>query len=506
MFEVDASIYQFMRGYRAKEGGTALVRGGRKTAFDKLFFEIDKVASGLLRAGIGKGDVVMIAAPNIEQSIAAVYAASKLGAVASLVHPKLSENEFAKEFAKQNPKAVFLSDINFFKFAKYAEGALKIFCPYFLPYTYVGLPIGRVRDVKDVGSGGDVAFYMHSGGTSGEPKTVELTAKAVNTFAVNLLSSLGDGFGQSDAMLASLPIFHGYGMCVGIHASLSTSMRAVLVPKFSAKNAVSAFEKNDITTMIAIPRIAEKLLAREDFSGDKLKNLRNIYIGGDELSKSTEGAFNSRLKEAGSTGRVSAGYGLTEACSCVSVNREPFTDGAGRALRGVKTALLSDDGNIFKTGSGELLISSEQIMKGYLNDEKATKEAFLESDGERWLKTGDYFSVSEDGAMTYLGRKKRLIKISGMNVFPIEIERTAKELPFVKECAATDTLVGGKTYISLFLEGRFSEQEKALVKTHISKRLSHWHTPEYIVCVEELPRTNIGKIDFVRLKNEHQSN
>ena len=117
MIDIHTSLYNFMRDYRKKQDDSiALVRGGRKMTFGKFFKEIDRVAGGLYRLGVRKGDVVMLTLPNIEQGVVAVYACSRIGATASMIHPKLSADEFAAAVKKLSPKVVFLSDVKQSKF------------------------------------------------------------------------------------------------------------------------------------------------------------------------------------------------------------------------------------------------------------------------------------------------------------------------------------------------------------------------------------------------------
>ncbi len=102
-----------------------------------------------------------------------------------------------------------------------------------------------------------------------------------------------------------------------------------------------------------------------------------------------------------------------------------------------------------------------------------------------------------------MGRKKRLIKISGMNVFPSEIERVARELDFINECAAVEYRCDGKPFIRLIVEGSLSEAQKREAVRHIAKRMSHWNVPNSVVCLSELPRTRMSKIDILKLQEEY---
>lgn len=509
MVGINCTLYDFMRNNRAKSpDGTAFIRGMRKISFGRFFKEIDRVAGGLAALGVKKGDVVMLALPTIGQGLAAFYACSRIGAVASMIHPLMARGEFLQAVAEQHPKVVFLSDVNFLRLGRGLKGVKRVMCP-FAADGYVGLPLAG-KFIPQQSDGTEPAVYMRSGGTSGKPKTVVLSSSAVNALPSNLFKTLADDtFDETDRMLAALPLFHGFGLLVGIHTALSTNTPPVLLPVFKAKRAVKLIARHRITTVIAVPRMIFKLLHTKGFEGDNVSCLKNVYVGGDNVDAELEKEFDARMAQAGAPCRMSPGYGLTETCSvCVLSPRKVGGAAVGKPLENMKCRIVDEEGRDVPAGeAGELLLSGNQMMSGYLGDEKATAEVLFERDGETWLRTGDYFRQNADGVLYFMGRKKRLIKISGMNVFPSEIENTAAELPFVKACAAIEVRENGKPYIAVFVEGKplSSEQVRAL-KAHIVDRLSHWHEPKYVISVESFPRTNIGKTDYVRLADEFESN
>ncbi len=492
--DYNKSMYAFMRAYREKNDEIAVVRGCLKTSFSSLDKEIRRVAAGLYRLGVRKGDVVMCALPNIEQAVSLLYATSLIGGIFSPVHPLLAKSEFQKEVGLQRPKVLVVSDVSM-GFTTLGGSAKIVFCPYWL-HAYFGLPLAT--KFEEYKGGGDIpALYMHSGGTSGTPKTVVFSAKAANALVHNLLSSIPYDFSDKDGMLVTLPLFHGFGLIVGVHASLSTNMKAVLVPKFSGKRALSAIKKNHVTTMIAVPRMIRKLLNEDGFSGDNVKTLANVYIGGDALDSSLAREFNDRMIAAGATAVAQQGYGLTEMGSvCVLNPKDGDINSVGKEINGVDVLLSGENGEV--GDRGELLLSSNQIMTGYLDKNGNVRNNFVRIDGKDYIPTGDLFE-RRGALLYYLGRKKRLIKISGMNVFPSEIERVAGGFDFVRASAAFPISINGKTYIKLLLEGEISEEQCERVKKAIAKELSHWHRPEVVECVKTLPRTSIGKIDYKNL-------
>lgn len=492
-----------MRDYRAKNKRTvAFVRGRKKTAYGRFFRRVDRVAGGLAALGVKKGDVVMIATPTIQQGVTAFYAVSRLGAIASMIHPLMERGEFDEAVREQRPKVVFLSDINYKKLGKGLKDVKKVLCP-FLMDVFVGLP-GNAGFTPCESDGSEPAVYMRSGGTSGVAKTVVLSAAAVNALPDNLFRTLlNNDFGEKDRMLVALPMFHGFGLLVGIHAAMSTSMAPVLVPVFNVRKVIKAIAANGVTTMIAVPRMIAKLLSSREFAGENVVGLRNVYVGGDTVDAELENAFDRRMKEAGAKCFMSPGYGLTETGS-VSVLSPVKVGGAavGKPLDGMECRIVDEVCREVPFGDvGELWLAGNQLMLGYLDDPEGTAEAFVEADGKKWVRTGDYFRYLPDGTLFFMGRKKRLIKISGMNVYPVEIERVASELPYVTACAAAEVRDNDKPYIALFVEGDLTEEQKKEIKKRIVYKLSRWHEPKFVICMKELPRTNVGKTDYKRLND-----
>ena len=497
--DCNKSMYAFMREYTPKCNERAVSRGAYSVSADKLDKEIKRVAGGLYKLGVRQGDVVMSALPNIMQAVSLLYATALLGGIFAPIHPLISEKEFEKEVAKQNPKVLAISDVNALRFSKHRGDAKVVYCPYGAR-GFVGLPYSK-EYVEYKGDGEIPALHMHSGGTSGVPKTVVLSHKGANSLVDNLLSTVPYTFDKKDKMLVTLPLFHGFGLIVGVHAALSKDVTAVLIPKFSGKSALKEIVRHKVTTMIAIPRMLTKFLETNGFEGEAVASLANVFVGGDILDKKLAYDFNEVMKRAGASAVAQQGYGLTEIGSvCVLSSKDDEIGAVGRPINNVEALIVDDEGNVLPDGEiGELVLNSNQMMMGYLEQ---IESPFLTIDGKQYLYTGDIFAKNGDELVFY-GRKKRLIKISGMNVFPSEIERVAKELPYVRNCGAFDKIVNGKTQIVLVVEGALKDKQKDEIRKYIGKSLSHWHIPAIIKSIEKMPYTSIGKIDYTSLSSEN---
>ena len=490
-------MYAYMKDYTPKHSECAVARGKISISPERLMKEIHRVAGGLYKLGVRQGDVVMSALPNIEQAVSLFYATTLIGGVFAPVHPLISEKEFEKEVSIQKPKVLVISDVNAMRFSKHKGEARVVYCPYWM-HAFLGLPYSKEYVPYD-GDGSIPALHMHSGGTSGVPKTVVLSHGGANALVENMLSSIPYHFDKKDSMLVTLPMFHGFGLIVGVHAALSADVKAVLLPRFNGKSALKEIKRHKITTMIAIPRMLAKFLAVKGFEGDNVSSLQHVFVGGDTLDKRLAEEFNDVMKKAGAGAVAQQGYGLTEMGSvCVLSSKEDKVGTIGKPFNNVEAVIVDEDGQVLPDGErGELVLRSNQMMIGYLeSDEKA----FLDIDGKKYLRTGDIFAKDGEN-LSFYGRKKRLIKIFGMNVFPSEIERVAKELPYVKNCGAIERVIDGKTQIELVVEGGISDTQKEDIQKYIGKNISHWHIPRIISTTEKIPYTSIGKIDYVLLQN-----
>lgn len=498
---IQQTMYDFVIEAAKNKEFDAMVYGNRRISFKAFLKKVDNCAARLSAAGIKSGDCAAICLPNIPQAMIAFYACVRMGVIASLVHPKTSPSEFEKQIKLTSPKLVLLTEINYFLYRPYLKGIKKVFCSLVFARGFVGMR-SKNSFTPYHSNGNETAVYMHSGGTTGASKTTMLSHRAFNALVDNLLFSLNISMGAQDTMLAVLPIFHGFGLAVGFHLPLIGGMPSAPVPLFSSKKIIKLIEKQNLNMLSLIPRMMQKILNDPRFTDDIAKKIRSVYVGGDNLSEKLRYDFDEKLKNAGSSCVVQQGYGLTELGSVCALNfAVPKAGSIGQPLHGIKAMIVNDNLKKVDNGRvGELIMQCDQFMNGYLNDDKTTEESFAELQGERWLKTGDYMSMDDEGFLFFKGRKKRLIKISGMNAFPLEIETAAKELKEIENCVAVQKNVDGKPYICLYTvlkEGlTLDEKLKDNLKSHLEKSLSHWSVPKYFEQITELPYTKLGKVDF----------
>jgi long-chain acyl-CoA synthetase len=507
---------------------------GLQVTYERLMEEIDRAAAGLEAEGYGVGDVITLCLPNVLDALYLFYAANKLGIRLHLVHPLTPIKPMRAFLDETGSKTLFIVDTYWQTYAPLLEdwkGRLFLVSPArslsFLKRTgyrflnrkrLAGIAwsdrlmradalFAQTKATRTVQDAVSAAVLLHSGGTSGKPKTIELSNAAINALAMRTEHIMGEGDYENKHMLSVLPMFHGFGLCMGIHAMLVNGGVDHLMPKFDADQAIRMIKKDQLHFLIGVPSLFHALLNHPKFAGPHLKVLRQAYVGGDFVAPSLKERFNQVMAKYGSQARLLEGYGLTEVVTVCAVNtlKEEKDGTVGRPLPGLSIRTVDLTTRAFlETGEmGELVVTGDTLMNGYLDEDKSSSSAFLlDQDLRRWVLTGDYGLIDPDGYVVFKQRLKRIVKVSGMPVMPSEIETIAAAFENVKECAALGVPDASKgNVIRLYVALHRPEEglrEESLKKT-IHESLSVYAVPREIVILDVLPKTIVGKIDTLEL-------
>ena len=540
----DLTMYQAVREAAIKRPrDLALYYEGKRINFKTLLKRIDLTADILYhRLGVRQNDVVVIAQPNIPETIVLFYALNKIGATSNLIHPFTPFNQVKSIMDKTHTKVAFLFEQRIAKEVdRYRDIADKIYVtrieddlPLFSKFIYHNFMNFRIRkklgklparfkfngfkytyQLKPTGQEVPEAPFdqnrcsvlLHSGSTTGKPKTICLSDYAFNFIAQYSYSFLAvkpeEMVGHK--MLSVLPSFHGFGLCMTMHAPLANSFASILVPKFKPEKVVKAMNKTKLTCMCGVPTIYEKLLLEPSFVNSKnLKYLHCCFCGGDSMSADLEERFNKAMEKAGSKCRLFQGYGLTEAIAvnCVNTFNAHKSGSLGKAMPEATFKVVDEKGQEVKRGElGEIIFKSGAIMLGYYQDEEGTKNCI--KDG--YLYTGDLGYMDDEDFIFFKQRKKRVVKVSGVAVFPSEVEQLIESMPEVSACAAI-RIPDEKLQNSLkvFVVAKyFDEQDmKDKILETCRKYLIRWSIPTEIEFRKELPLTMLGKVNFRELQEE----
>ncbi|MCA9841957.1 MAG: AMP-binding protein [Cyanobacteria bacterium HKST-UBA03] len=351
----------------------------------------------------------------------------------------------------------------------------------------------------------ELAFLVYTSGTSGHPKGVMLSEG-------NLLANI-DGFvqvvdfGPDDRMVLALPLFHVYGLILGL-AGLLAGAQITLIPNFSPKTIVEAMAAQQVTILPLVPTLFGTLLklVTRQTPPTRFGQLRFCVSGGASLPEALLAQIESVLSTT-----VIEGYGLTETSPVIAVNcplHGSIPGCVGKPLPNVLVQITNDSGQPLPPNTeGEVWAKGGNVMLGYYNLPEATADT-LTKDG--WLKTGDLGHLDEAGHLFITGRKKDLIIKAGENISPRPIEEALHQHSAVAEAAAVglpDDRLGERIAVFVSLTetaqtGPDAPDTKALLQ-HCRDMLNPTYLPDELVILDELPKNPAGKILKKLLRQQH---
>ncbi|MEE4193612.1 MAG: AMP-binding protein, partial [Anaerolineae bacterium] len=488
----------------------------------------DRLAKNLVAMGIELGDCIGICMPNIPQFILLYFAALKAGAVVAAINPRYSVGEARTLLNDVRPKIVYstcdtvdvitkmrssiLSNVKII--LSQIEDAAELWHCYQeeLPFTSEVtelLPLLRMRSetvLPQVAADAD-CIYQYSGGTTGTPKAAAALHRnlVANTLQFRTwLSTLHTG---EEITLAAIPLYHVYGMVIAMCVTLSLNSTILLHDERTGiPGLLKLIHEEKPTLFPAVPHLLEIMLRQEAvISGDiDLSSLKIIISGASPLRVGCQEELSKLLPN----GRIVEGYGLSEAPTathCNPIQGENRFGTIGLPLPGVDAKIVdvNDSSKVLPQGAvGELWLRSPQVMRGYHNRDEETRQVL--KDG--WLATGDIVKMDPQGYFQIVDRKKDLIKVSGFQVWPREIEVILAHHPKVYEAGVIGTpepIIGEKIVAWLVMEQgqRLTLDE---VQEWCKKWLASYKKPLEILFCDRLPRSSLGKLLRRELRDWYQ--
>jgi long-chain acyl-CoA synthetase len=340
----------------------------------------------------------------------------------------------------------------------------------------------------------DIAFLQYTSGTTGFSKGAMLShgnvTKNLDQFDSMLINILED---QQDIYMNALPIYHIYSLVVCVFAGYSRGALNVLITNPRDTSAfIEEMKKWPFTFFNGVNTLYESLLNHPEIKNVNFDSMKLSGCGGMATLKSTA----ERWYEL--TGKVLLeGYGLSETSPGVTVSpayTEKFTGTVGLPIPNTEISIRDDDGHEVERGQpGEICIKGPQVMQGYWRNEEATAEVIGE-DG--FFKTGDIGTMDDEGFLSIVDRKKDMIIVSGFNVYPNEIEDVVCMHPDIVEAASigvTDEKTGEAVKLFVVLGGEQKLTKEEIID-YCRQNLAAYKVPKQIEFMDELPKTNVGKI------------
>ncbi len=491
-------------------------------------------ADALAAVGLKAGDRLLISMPTSPQGVIAFYAANKLGALPALIHPLSTAPEIEHYLNISKARVVLTLDAFYATFA-----AVKPKLP------LVTLILARIPDtlsplrrfgfwltkgrhilrvpaddrvrwwaelmsarhpvaVRTAGSTDDAAAILFSGGTTGTPKGILLSNR--NFIAEGMAVASWGGIGAGDSILAIMPIFHGFGLGVCVNAAFMAGGKSILVPVFTAQIVAKLIRTKRPNLLVGVPTLFDALSRDPSLQHADLSCLRATFSGADTLPRPVKQRFEALVRARGGNVQLLEGYGLTEAVSGIMATPvDEYREGSiGLPLPDMLASIcrVGTSEELPPGEEGEICIAGPAVMMGYLDEPEATDEALrVHADGRTWLHTGDLGRMDSDGFFYFSARLKRMIKTSGFNVYPAQVEAVLYQSPFVAEACVVgvpdpEQVERVKAFVVLKDPAKANaEMEKSLIET-CRASLIKWSCPREVEFRRELPKTRVGKVDY----------
>ena len=505
---------------------------GRKYSYADVRSAVNRVACGLQRLGIAKGDRIGLFLPNVPHYLAAYYGAMKIGAAVVNFSPLYTPEELEHQVEDSGTRILFtlsakalfptaLEVLDNSSLEKLVVGSVAGALPFAkalmfslfrrgesvrTPQRDDILPFSKLIDNKGecervaIDPRKDIALIQYTGGTTGRPKGAMLTHQNITANA-RQTNDLDPEKGTEDRILGVLPFFHVFANTCVLNRTVVNGGEIVMLPRWNTAQALKTLERVKATAFPGVPTMYTAMLDHPRTPKTDFGSLRLCISGGAPLPVETQRRF-----EQMTGARLVEGYGLTECAGVVTANPyegENKVGTIGQPVAGTIVKLVSkeDPSEPAPEGEpGEIVIAGPQVMQGYWQRPDADEHAFIGG----FFRTGDVGTIDEDGYITVVDRLKDMIAVSGYKVFPSQVEQALYEHPGVKEAlviGVPDDYHGElpKAFVTL---QQGAGLDGLTLKEWVNARLGRHEQVSDVVIRAELPKTLIGKLDRKALREE----
>jgi len=523
---------------------TAVVFYGRKMNYRELRDQVDRFATALHDLGVKKGDKIALLLLNSPQFIIAYFGALKAGATLTAISPVYVSPEIKYQLEDSGARMLVCLDIlydNVEKSGVKLDAVILTSIGEYLPtmkrflgssvlravYQKMAAPpvelferegFYRFQDLLkkyppnppeiEFNVKEDIVTLPYTGGTTGKPKGAMIThynfaavRQQTNKLWGNIVQE------GKETVIAYLPFYHIYGQAVVMMGGLTEGYTSILITTPDADDILGAIENYKGTIFYSVPALYEYLKDYEKTNRVNWKRIKVLVSGADALLEDTARGWEKRTNA-----RIHEGWGMTETTSVGMVN--PYgrakIGSFGVPIPGTMAGIVEAEGTKFLPvgETGEMVFKGPNVFPGYWGKPEATKEVFLQVDGETWLRTGDLAKMDEEGYFYFYDRKKDMIKYKGLQVFAREVEEVITSHPQVKEAGVIgvpDLEVGEKVKAIVVLEsearGRVSEED---IMNYCAGKLAAYMVPKIVEFRGEVPKTDIGKVSRRELREEEE--
>ncbi|WP_344668028.1 AMP-binding protein, partial [Catenulispora yoronensis] len=514
---------------------TALVFFGRKTSYQQLRGDVDRLAGALRALGVERGDRVALVLPNCPAAVTAFFAILRLGAVVVACNPLYTDSELRHQLSDSGAKVAIVFDgayatLDAARPGTAVEHVVSVCLADFLPpfkRRLLDLPLGAAREKRErlitplppgaraipytellatspgpveqveVDPAKDLAVLQYTGGTTGRPKGAMLTHRNLVANAHQVRAWDPNAEAGRESVLCVLPLFHVYGLMLCVVTGVLLAGTLVLLPTFDPELVLDAVKHERPTVFPGVPPIYSKLLEHPKVGKYDLRSIRTCISGAMRLPVDTIDAF-----QAATGGRLAEGYGMTESspvtlANPLNSNARPGTIGLPLPNTHVKIVDEARQDRVLPIGAaGEVVVFGPQLFQGYWGQEEETRIALRNG----WLYTGDIGVMSPDGYVTLIDRKRDVVIASGFSIYPSEVEDVLREHPAVYDAAVIGVpdayrgeTVKAVVQVAEGMGGGVGVSAEEL-DVFCHQHLAPYKVPKIFVFRDELPRNMIGKV------------
>ena len=476
---------------------TAVIENDRSYTFLELKIASDKFASGLLKQGVEKGDRVALYCINSIEFAIAYMGIVKSGAVVVPINLLQKSSEIVYVMNNAGVKGLIYHETfktNVDSIIPDLMSPLFNICIRFdaeksTQWKQLLDNDGLLPDMK-IDIKNDLVAILYTSGTTGKPKGAMLTHQNLVSNTASVFQAMKWRAGVEVIVLV-LPMFHAFAATVGMLTPLTHGCCFVSVAKFEPDNLLNIIEKTNSTVFLGVPSMYNVLLNTKDDKSSRFRSINLCISGGASMPLDVLERFEEKFGVA-----IYEGDGPTECSPVTCVNpvggiRKVGT--VGLPVPNVEMKIINDQGVEMPLGEiGEIAVRGDNVMKGYWQLPKATEESFYEG----WFLTGDLGNEDEDGYFSILDRKKDMVIVNGMNVYPRIIEEVLYRFDAVLEVAVIgrkDKLHGEIPVAYVVLKEGF-EANSVDVRSWCRQHLGSYEVPRKVIFMETLPKNGAGKI------------
>jgi fatty-acyl-CoA synthase len=516
---VPLSVLEFRDRAAAYFGDVVgIIDGDRSFTYAEYAERTHRLANALRDLGIEPGDRVSFITYNTHQLLEAYYGVIEAGAVLNPINIRLAPPEIAYILSHAGSKALFYHS----DFAPLVDGLRDSLPPDIRLVVMEGAGSAEVPEYESLLAAASSAYeppeidedavaeLFYTSGTTGRPKGVTLTHRALHLHAV--YSALGLRLTDADTILHVVPLFHvnGWG---APHWMTAVGGKHVMLRKFDPTALLELVQRHGVTYLLGVPTIFNALVNHPELGRFDLSSLKVAMIGGAPSSPTLVGTINDKLGT-----QAIVGYGLTETAPILTIawpradltpQEPPDKADARRAMTGYAVAGVSmrvvdsNGADVAADGEqiGEIVVRSNIVMDGYYKDPEGTAEKIREG----WFHTGDMATIDDQGYLLIKDRSKDIIIRGGENISSVEIENALASHPAVLECAvvaAPDDHWGEVPVALVVLKPEASVAEDEL-KEHVRGQLAGFKVPARIEYRDALPKGGTGKILKAELREPY---